>query len=224
MVDVQKNSPRVTIQSAKNLSLDKKDIFIKEVLEVEKSAWPPELRASKEKFVSRLEMFPDGFFVAQINGKIKGVTTSQVTHYPSSTKTWDEITDNGFIAKTHDPNKNALYVVSIGVAADTQRVGLGGMLLEAQKNLAFHRNLKCLFLGARVPGYDKYCKEHGEISIEEYLRLKNKQNESIDPEVRFYERKGFGIVKIVANFEPDKESRNYGVIMVWGNPEKAILK
>lgn len=224
MGSIQKSSSRVSIQSAKNLALDKKDIFIKEVLEVEESAWPAELRASKKKFLSRLAVFPDGFFVALINGKIKGVTTSQITHYPSSTKTWDEITDKGFIAKTHDSKKNALYVVSVGVAADAQGIGLGGMLLEAQKNLVCQRSMECLFLGARIPEYDKYCTEHGEIPIKEYTILKGNQGESIDPEVRFYERKGFRVVKILSNFEPDKESRNYGAIMLWENPEKAILK
>lgn len=224
MGSIQKSSSRISIQSAKNLVLDKKDIFIKEVLEVEESAWPAELRASKEKFLSRLAVFPDGFFVALINGKIKGVTTSQITHYPSSTNTWDEITDNGFIAKTHDSKKNALYIVSVGVAADAQGIGVGGMLLEAQKNLVFQRNLECLFLGARIPGYDKYCRKHGEVSIKEYMILRDNQGESIDPEVRFYERKELQVVKILSDFEPDKESRNYGAIMLWENPEKAILK
>ena len=224
MVSIQRSFSKIVIKSAKDLSLDKKYRFMKDVLEVEESAWPAELRASKEKFLSRLAVFPDGFFVALINRRIRGVSTSQITHYPSSTKTWDEIADKGFIAKTHDPKENALYVVSIGVTANAQGMGLGGMLLEAQKNLALQRNLRYLFLGARIPGYDRYCAEHGELSVKEYVMLKGDQGESIDPEIRFYERKGLRAVETVSNFEPDRESRNCGTIMLWENPEKAILK
>ena len=33
-----------------------------EVIRVEQEAWPAELMASKDKFESRLNVFPDGFF------------------------------------------------------------------------------------------------------------------------------------------------------------------
>lgn len=210
----------IVIKSVENIKPGEIERFFDELTEVEKNAWPPQLQASREKFIARFETFPEGFFVARVAGRIKGFTTSQINHCPSEFLTWDEITDRGFIKKTHNPTGNALYVVSLGVTKDMQGKGLGSLLLEAQKQLAMKLGLRYLFLGARIPGYDKYCKTNGETSIEDYLKIKNENSESIDPEVRFYERKGLKIVKIVPNFEPDPESRNYGVVMVWETPKK----
>ncbi len=205
----------VIIESATSIEPSKKQAFLDEVLAVERAAWPSELQASREKMQSRLELFPEGFLVALVDGKIKGVTTSQIIAYSSNSRTWDEITDNGFIKSTHNPSGNALYVVSAGVAPDTQGMGIGSMLIEGQKDVARKHGLSPLVLGARIPGYAKYCDINGEVSAEEYVALKNHYKESVDPEIRFYERRGLKAVKVVPRFEPDEESRDYGVIMVW---------
>lgn len=212
----------VKIESAKSMTIPDEGKFLDEVMDVERSAWPPELQATKEKFASRLHVFPEGFFVAKVDGKISGVTTSQITTYdPSVTKTWDEITDNGMIAKTHSPEGNALYVVSVGVAKEAQGNHVGGQIVEKQKELALGLGLKYLYLGARIPGYDKYCKEHGELTIEKYLETKDSDGEAVDPEIRFYNRRGLQVKKIISEFEADNDSRNYGAVMVWENPQKA---
>ena len=211
----------IAISSAINISSDKKNIFLDEVMAVERSAWPPELQATKEKFASRLNVFPEGFLIAKLNDKVQGVTTSQITTYdPSIVKTWDEITNGGMIAETHNPLGNALYVVSVGVAKEAQGEGVGGKIVEAQKELAKKLKLRYLYLGARIPGYNNYCKEHGELSIEKYLELKNDKGEVFDPEIRFYSKRGLEVKKIISEFEPDVNSRNYGAVMVWENPQK----
>lgn len=214
------DSNNMVVESALNISPANKDDFLEQVMEVERSAWPPELQASKAKFESRFNIFPQGFFAVRLDGKIKGVTTSQLTTYdPSATRTWDEITDNGMIEKTHNPHGNALYVVSVGVGTDAQGKGVGGKLAQSQLELAKKLGLKYLFLGARAPGYDAYCREHGDVSIEEYLKLKNEKGGTLDPEIRFYERQGLHSAKIIPNFEPDPQSRDFGVVMVWENPQ-----
>lgn len=208
------------IESAKNISGSDKDHFLEQVISVEKSAWPSELQATKEKFASRLRIFPDGFFVLKFSGQIKGVTTSLITTYdPSATRTWDEITDNGMIEKTHDSSGNALYVVSVGVSADAQGQGIGGKLVQSQIELTKKLGLKYLYLGARIPGFDPYCRQNGDISPDEYLKLKNEKGDTYDPEIRFYERQGFYIAKVIPNFEPDTQSRNFGIVMLWKNPQ-----
>lgn len=209
---------QIIVESAANILSDQKEVFLNGVVEVEGSAWPPELQASREKFESRLEVFPQGFIVIKVDGKIKGVTTSEITTYDlSKDKTWDEITDNGMLKRTHNPGADSLYVSSVGVASDAQGMKIGGKLVAAQKALAEKLNLKRLFLGARIPGYDEYCKTNGEVSVEEYLKINNDKGEPVDPEIRFYQRQGLFPAKIVPNFEPDKGSRDYGVVMVWNS-------
>ena len=148
------------VESALNISPADKDDFLEQVMEVERSAWPPELQASKQKFESRFNIFSQGFFVVRLDGKIKGVATSQITTYDeTSSHTWDEITDNGMIGKTHNPQGNALYVVSVGVGADVQGRGVGGKLVQSQLELA------------------KKLGPEQRIYIEDYLR-KNLDNQS----------------------------------------------
>lgn len=217
-MEMEATGQPVTVQSAIDIPQSAKDFFLDEVVDVEKRTWPDELQASREKFASRLSIFPEGFFVIKIGDKAKGVSTSQITTYdPSKSPTWDELTDSGFLRSTHDKNGNALYVASVGVAWDGQGHGLGGKLVEAQKDLTRRLGLSYLFLGARIPGYDSYCKEHGEISAEKYVNLKRDDGQPVDPEMRFYSRCGLNPRKVIPNFEPDNESRDYGVTMVWEN-------
>ena len=210
---------QVTIIHAAGIPADQKDAFLDQVIEVEQKAWPPELQAPREKFAARFNLFPEGFFVAKKDGKIVGVSTAEITTYNGAVdKTWDEITDNGMIEGTHDPKGEGLYVVSVGVSLDAQGGGVGGKLVAAQKELTERFGLKYLYLGARIPGYDQYCKDNGDISVEDYLELKNDEGEPIDPEIRFYTKQDLRPEKVVPEFEPDESSRNYGVVMVWDNP------
>ena len=211
----------MVVESALNIPPANKDDFLDKVMEVERSAWPPELQASKPKFESRFNIFPEGFFVVRLEGKIKGVTTSQITAYDRfSNRTWDETTDNGMIEKTHNPHGNALYVVSVGVDINSQGMGVGSKLVQSQIELAKAWGLKYLFLGARIPDYDVYCKQNGDVSVEDYLKIKNEKGDTLDPEIRFYQRQGLSPAKIIPNFEPDPQSRDFGVVMLWENPQK----
>ena len=186
-----------------------------EVERLEEEVWPEGTRAPLEKFKSRLQVFQKGFLLAYSEGKLIGASTSQIIDYDEqeSIGSWEEITDNGWIRNSHIEEGNALYVVSLGAIS---RSGGGSALLQAQKSLATKLNLEYLVLGSRIPGYDHYCREYGEIPIEEYVRLQGSNGELLDPELRFYKRNGLSLSKIISNYmEDDRESRNHGAIMVW---------
>jgi len=200
---------KITLKNANSLDLD-------DIVKVESEIWPEGTRASRDKFVSRLNIFPEGFFLAYAGKKLIGVSTSERINYnPENLPiSWERATDNGYIKNTHNPNGNALYIVSIGAKS---RSGGGSALIQAQKELTRRLGLKFLILGARIPGYDKYYKDIKQVEIEEYANMVGKNNEPLDPELRFYTRNGLRILKIVPNYmEDDKESRNYGVLMMWG--------
>jgi len=187
------------------------------VVELENKIWPEGTRAPREKFESRLKIFSVGFFIAIKEGDVVGVSTSEIINYDSRNPptSWEAITDNGWIKKTHKPSGNALYVVSIGAIS---RSGGGSALLEAQKNLCRKLSLDCMILGSRIPGYDDCCRKNGEMGINDYVKLTRENGDSFDPELRFYFRNGLRTIKIVANYmEDDSESRNYGALMVWLN-------
>lgn len=212
MVDTPKDE--LVVKNARPEDLDK-------VVELENQIWPEGTRASREKFEKRLELFRDGFFIVYKNGEIIGVSTSEIFNYnpQNPPKSWELVTDNGFIERTHNPKGNALYVVSVGALS---RSGGGSALVQAQKKLVQKLNLEFLVLGARIPGYDAYCQENAEIPIEEYVQLRRGEG-LMDSELRFYTRNGLSLDKIMPNYmEDDKESRNYGAIMVWKNPDYQV--
>lgn len=192
----------------RNISKDDLD----DVLAVEEAAWPEELHANREKFESRLEMFPDGFFGIYVDGKLVGTLTSMLTNTePSEELTWAELTDNGYI-KNHEPKGKWLYIVSLAVSKPG--VGYGSQLLSRAIGFSKERGCVGVYLQARPCEYDKYCSEKKEISIEEYLKITRKDGLSIDKEIRFYQNNGFIVVKPIENGEMDKESRNYTVTMI----------
>ncbi len=204
--------PEIKIRNANQEDLDY-------IVMVEEEAWPIESRAPRSKFEERLHVFSKGFFVALLNDKIVGVTTSQIINYdpenpPSS---WTEITADGHISESHNSKGNALYVVSLGVSPrgrpEGKGIGVGSSLLERQKQLTKQLGLKYLVLSARTPGYDNFCKTHGGIDIETYVNLRREDHLPEDIELRFYERAGLRKVKICPNTMDDRESRNYGVMM-----------
>ena len=190
---------------------------LNKITELENKIWPEGTRAPREKFVSRLQIFPRGFFVAFKNNEMIGVSTSEIIFYDLKNPpvSWESVTDNGWIKKSHDSNGNSLYVVSVGALS---RSGAGSALLKAQKELSQKLNLPSLILGARIPGYDTYCKEHGDIDIQDYVKIRREDNELLDSELRFYTRNGLTLNKIISNYmEDDKESRNYGALMIKEN-------
>lgn len=190
---------------------------LNEVLRVEAEAWPPEIMAPIEKFESRMRIFPEGFFGAYEDGKLVGVSTSQIISYPVDNPKWESITDNGFI-RNHNPNGNALYVVSVGVSGYHQGKKVGTRLVEAQKDLVKRLGLEKLVLGARIPQYRDYVRSNGEISAEDYVNLERDDNLPKDIELRFYWRSGLRPVKVVPKFmDDDPESLDYGVVMAWDN-------
>lgn len=209
----------VSVVSASSVSLSERSKFMDGVMEVENNSWPPELVGERSRYESRMEIFPDGFFSALEGGRTKGFTVSEIVNYdPDAKKTWDELTDNGTFKRSHNPKGDSLYVSTVAVSRDAQGKGIGGKLVDAQKEVVRKFGLKRLFLGARIPDYDQYCRENGDISVEDYLQLTNDKGESVDSEIRFYKRQGLHPAKIIPNFEPDTPSRDYGVVMVWENP------
>lgn len=192
---------------------------IPQILEVEKATWGEEKAATKEMFESRIKTFPEGTLVAIFGNKIVGVIATEIVNYNPKEKvlTWYEVTDNGYIRKTHNPKGDSLYGVDLSIHPLYQNKGIGKKLMIAVGKLAIKYNLKRGFLGARVLNYHKYANR---IKIKDYVRITKEKKGDIppDPELIFYHKLGLKILKIIPNYFKDPESLNYGVLFVWNNP------
>jgi len=184
------------------------------VIRIEEESWPPEVRATKKKFEKRLEIFPKGFVLVFVENEIAGVSTSEIVRYnPKNVFTWEEITDHGWIERTHNPDGNALYIVSVGVSPRFRGVGCGTMLMNAQKSLTEELGLDCLVLGSRLPGYHK----NPDLTPEQYINMRKEGTDRpYDADVCFYDKCGLEVKRVVPEYmEDDPESLNYGAVMCW---------
>lgn len=193
---------------------------IPEILIIEKEAWGEEKAASKKMFESRIKTFPEGTLVAEINKKIVGVVVTERVNYnlQKDSYNWYEITDNGFIRRSHKKDGNTIYGIDLSVAPSFQHLGIGTKLLESIAKLCIRYNIRQGMLGGRIPGYHKYADR---MSIREYVSATidtEKGTKSLDPEIDFYKKAGLKIVKIIPNYFEDPESLNYGVLLLWKNP------
>ena len=211
------------------------------ILLVEEEAWPKGLRASQKMYESRLKTFPQGTFVAKINGKIEGVVITEIidSELINHIRTWDEVTDNGYIRNTHNPEGDTVYGVNLSVSLSAQkRVAI--TLLEAVGKLVIEYNLKQGLLGGRIPGFAKYFKQyrrkknlpvgasHSDRSsvsdkerdkvAQEYLGAANSHGRALDPEIGFYKKLGLKPIKLLPDYIEDPQSLNYGVLFCWSNP------
>lgn len=195
---------------------------IEDILRVEKESWPEEISFEKKHFKSHLKIFPRGFFCAYVDGVMAGTCISSILDYNLNNPipSWEEAAADGFITN-HNPGGNALYVVSLGVSKKFRGMKIGSKLIERQKQLTKEFNLEFLVLGARIPFFHKY----PDLSVEEYVEKRNENGERLEPELRFYERAGLKFIKTMPNYMTtwnDKESRNYGAIMVWENDKSNL--
>jgi ribosomal protein S18 acetylase RimI-like enzyme len=206
-------SDRVTVRQARLEDLD-------DILRVEASAWPEGIRASGEQFIERLETYPEGFLIADLYGRPSGVLTSQrIDHRLGDEPAgWEETTAGGRIRATHLQSGNSLYVVSVGVAAESQGMGVGSRLIRAAQQHAVAHRLQYVLLDSRLPGYGACRRDRG-LTAEEYVFALDDRGWPLDPELRFYRRHGFQILSpsqiIRSCMARDHESAKHGVRMVW---------
>lgn len=190
---------------------------IPEIIMVEDEAWPKELRATEDMFRARIETFSQGVIVAENSDRIVGVIVGEIVNYDFSTPTfpsWSDISDSGYIRGSHNPRGDTVYGVDLSVSP-LANGGTSRALMMAMGKLVIALNLKQGVLGARMPRYHKFADK---MSAEEYLRAKTKSGRYLDPEVGFYHKFGFEVVRVMPNYINDSESCDNGVLLLWKNP------
>lgn len=193
--------------------------LVKEFVRINAEAWPPPVPErylwNKEKVDEQFERCPSLLFCAFQNDKVVG--TLSIIHLTEEealrTESWEKTSGNGTLA-THQPHGDCAFGLDLsvtpGAVAGDQLIEMG--ILSA----VVLANKKGVFLGSRAPGYLKYCKKKGPISIEEYIGFGGGRNH--DPEIRLYQSEGFRIIRVVPGYMEDPDSLDYGILMFWENP------
>jgi GNAT superfamily N-acetyltransferase len=169
-----------------------------------------------DQFESLLERFPQGQFVAELDGRIVGIAISLVIWWDdySLHHTWASITNHGQF-DTHDPERGrTLYGAEVCVDPEQRGHGIGHALYEARRALCRQMNLKRIIAGGRLPGYGEYATL---MAPEEYAK-RVIWGDLYDPVLRFQLDEGFDYAGILHGYLPhDDESVGNASLIVWLN-------
>lgn len=103
-----------------------RNVILKDLEEcylVEISGFPPEEAATKETVRLRIDSFPQGFFVAELNGTVIGMLNSASTNK-------DDISDEELKQLIgHDPNGRNMVVFALAVLPEYRKQGIARQLM-----------------------------------------------------------------------------------------------
>ena len=141
---------------------------ILEVAQAAYSTWSSRQLASQRNYEMQIKAFPEGQFVALIDGRLVGYCTSLIVNLDDDSPWYahSEITGFGTFS-THNPAGNTLYGADIAVHPEFQGLGVSKKLYAARKGIMRRHNLKQMVAGGRIPGYHAY---QGKLSPEQYFR------------------------------------------------------
>ena len=93
--------------------------------DLEARSFPPEEKATRERFRERLAAYGDCFLILEKDGKVVGLIDGPVTNHETIV---DEMYEH---ATCHDPEAKIQAVFGIAVDPSVRRQGCGAMLMEA---------------------------------------------------------------------------------------------
>ena len=180
-------------------------------------AYPGIENYSAGQLSGQINNFPEGQFVAVLEGGIVGYcASSRIDEVIAlSPHDWATITGNGFGSR-HDPTGDWLYGIEMAVDDRQRGLRIGKRLYDARRALAERLELRGIVFGGRMPNYARLkAKVAGP---EDYL-AKVRDGEIRDPVIGFQLSNGFSPIGVLNKYLPmDKASSGFAAHMVWRNP------
>jgi GNAT superfamily N-acetyltransferase len=173
-------------------------------------------------FRHHLDVFAEGQFVA-VDSRTKqlvGFAVSMLTTYDPAHRhlqSWWQSCGEGWL-HTHNPQGDWLCGVESVVEAAYRGQGIGRRLMDARKDLVRRTNLRGIIAGSMPRDYYTV-----EMPIEAYVQAVV-AGELFDTNLSKHLKMGFRPIQIIPNYVIDAESRRYGVLIVWDNPDYIQMK
>ncbi len=207
-IDLKKFSKRIKVRQLKIEDF-------KQLVELQKLAFPGMPTWSREQFTSQLDIFPEGQISIVYDGKIIASSSSLIVDFDlhEDFDSWQRISDNGYITN-HNPDGDTLYGIEIMVHPDYRGVRLSRRLYDARKQIARKYNLRSIVIGGRIPGYHKH---KAKMTAREYVdRVISK--ELYDQVLTAQLSNGFVLKRIMPTYlKSDTESAGNATLLEWPN-------
>jgi predicted amidohydrolase/GNAT superfamily N-acetyltransferase len=189
------------------------------IIACHRAAYPeyPEGAYYTERFYEmQLAAFPEGQFLAEVDGKIVGYATSIIVQLDDRTHTYtyEELTGAGTFS-TNDPSGDTLYGADIAVHPGYRGMGVAGKLYEQRKRLLRRYNLRRMVAYGRIPGYNAVA---GKMTAEEYVE-KVVRGEMKDSSLQAHLKAGYEVKRVMLDFLWDDSSLNYSTWLEMPNPD-----
>lgn len=174
---------------------------------LEDECWPADLRAAADRIAARIDRYPEGQFVLELDGRVVGVVYSQRIDDVASL---DTVCDRD-VESLHKRDGRFVQLLAANISPGVQAQGLGDQLIE------FALQVCSVTSGIeRVVGVSR-CRDYvrcGAGSIEEYVHARTPTGERLDPILRFHESHGAEVKKLVHGYRPqDTDNDGYGVLI-----------
>ncbi|MGD0282879.1 MAG: beta-ketoacyl synthase N-terminal-like domain-containing protein, partial [Dissulfurispiraceae bacterium] len=172
------------------------------LLLLEKACWAEPLQASPDEIMRRLELFPDGQYVLQMDEGVAGVIYSQRIEDTALLTNATAAT----VSALHREDGKIIQLIAVNVFPALQDRGLGDQLLEFMLQYSFLRT------GVERVAAVSLCKNYvynARIPMEQYIRERNEHGRLLDPILNFHERHGALVTGIVQGYRP-KDLNNMG--------------
>ena len=175
---------------------------------------PPDKYWKDDMLEAHVRIFPEGQFVAEIDGWLIGSATSLRVPFAKAIKPhkWREITGGGYLT-THDPKGDAIYLTEIMVHPDARRSGVGKRLYRMRQDLARELNVRALVTGGRIPGYHRHAKEMSAVEYVKTIIRGDRADRTLSPQLS----SGFTVAGVMPEYITDPKSLNWATLLVWWN-------
>lgn len=163
----------------------------------------------------QFEAFPEGQYLAEIEGKIVGYATAIIVQLEDDTQyTYPEITGAGSFS-SHTPAGDTLYGADIAVHPAYRGRGISKQLYKRRKQLMKRYNLRRMIAHGRIPGYSNYA---GILTAQEYVDAVE-QGKLQDPALNAHLMAGYQVKGILLDIVWDDSSLNHATFLEMPNPD-----
>ena len=176
----------------------------------------PEDLLSKEDIEAYAEVFPEGYFVAIVDGRPVGMGAGIYLDFDFEQP---QHTIAGITGEhqcgNHDPDGDWYYGTDITVLPEYRGRGIGGMLYEKRKALVIRERKRGIVAGGSLPGYFHH---KATMTIDQYVG-RVVTGELHDPTLGFQLSHGFEVRGLLENYLDDEADDGWAALIVWENRE-----
>jgi GNAT superfamily N-acetyltransferase len=157
----------------------------------------PDEHLKVEHFMNHLRLFPEGQFVALVDGvPVASTSTMRINFdFAHPQHSFLDIIDHGWLSG-HNPNGAWLYGADMNVHPDYRRLGIGRQLYTARTALIERLNLRGQIAGGMLPGYVQHADR---MTIQTYCQ-KVVAGELSDPTLTAQLKNGFRFVAVLYDY------------------------